>query len=54
MPNYICWTKHGKKGVIQEDDNEDEENMADFAQFFDTVMGRLKRLYRMTLMMMMI
>ena len=25
MPNYNCWTKHGERGVIMED-NEEEEN----------------------------
>ena len=24
MPNYICWTKHGKEGIIQEDDDEED------------------------------
>ena len=26
MPNYICWTKHGKRGVIMEEDEEEEGN----------------------------
>jgi hypothetical protein len=41
MPNYICWTKHGEKGIIQAD-NEEEEDMPDFAQFIDTVMGEVE------------
>ena len=24
MPNYICWTKHGERGVIMEEDDEEE------------------------------
>ena len=42
MPNYICWTKHGKRGVIQEEDEDDEENIPDWAQygtFVDTTMS---------------
>ena len=29
MPNYICWTKHGERGVIMEKDEEegDDDNM---------------------------
>ena len=41
MPNYIYWTKHGEKGIIQAD-NEEEEDMPDFAQFIDTVMGEVE------------
>jgi hypothetical protein len=24
MPNYICWTKYGERGVIMEEDKEEE------------------------------
>jgi hypothetical protein len=27
MPNYICWTKHGERGVIMEEDEEEEGEM---------------------------
>ena len=47
MPNYICWTKHGERGVIMEEDEEEEEgdddNMiihgfAEYGAFDDTAM----------------
>jgi hypothetical protein len=27
IPNYICWTKHGERGVIMEEDEEEEDGM---------------------------
>ena len=42
MSNYVCWTKHGEKGVIQEDDEVDDDHIPDFSQygiFGDTMMG---------------
>jgi hypothetical protein len=46
MPNYICWTKHGERGVIMEEDEElgDDDNIiihgfAEYGAFDDTVMG---------------
>jgi hypothetical protein len=46
MPNYICWTKHGERGVIIEEDEEegDDDNMifrgfAEYSAFDDTAMG---------------
>ena len=26
MPGYNCWTKHGERGVIMEDNEEEEDN----------------------------
>jgi hypothetical protein len=48
MPNYICWTKHGERGVIMEEDEEkegDDDNMifrgfAKYGAFDDTAMGK--------------
>ena len=45
MPHCICWTKHGERGVIQEDDKEEEgdDHIPDFAQyapFEDTTMSK--------------
>jgi hypothetical protein len=31
MPNYICWTKHGERGVIMEED--EEEDMAELINY---------------------
>jgi hypothetical protein len=48
MPNYICWTKYGERGVIMKEDEEEEEgdddNMifrgfAEYGAFGDTAMG---------------
>jgi hypothetical protein len=46
MPNYICWTRHGERGVIIEEDEEegDDDNMifrgfAEYGAFDDTAMG---------------
>ena len=47
MPNYICWTMHGERGVIMEEDEEevgDDDNMiicgfAEYGAFDDTAMG---------------
>jgi hypothetical protein len=46
MPNYICWTKHGERGIIMEEDDEeegDDDNMifygfAEYGAFDDTAM----------------
>ena len=47
MPNYICWTKHGERGVIMEEDKEEEgdddniiiRDLAKYGAFDDTAMG---------------
>jgi hypothetical protein len=48
MSNYICWTKHGEKGVIMEEDEEEEEGdddniiicgFAEYSAFDDTAIG---------------
>jgi hypothetical protein len=46
MPNYICWTKHGERGVIMEQDEEEEgdddniiiRGFAEYGVFDDTTM----------------
>src|SRR5688572_3013652 len=43
MPNYLVWTKHGERGVIMEDgeEEEDDNNISDWAAgqaFADTTM----------------
>jgi hypothetical protein len=40
MPNYFCWTKHGERGVIMEDpEEEDDDNYPVFSEHGDTTMG---------------
>ena len=46
MPNYICWTKHGERCVIIEEDKEegDDDNIiicgfAEYGAFDDSAMG---------------
>jgi hypothetical protein len=47
MTNYICWTKHGERGVIMEEDEEEEgdddniiiRGFAEYDAFDDTTMG---------------
>jgi hypothetical protein len=38
MPSYNCWTKHGEKGVIMED-NEEEEDDDMYPKYGDTTTG---------------
>jgi hypothetical protein len=50
MSNYICWTKHEERGVIMEEDEEQEGNddnmifcgLAEYGAFDDTAMGEAK------------
>jgi hypothetical protein len=42
MPNYFVWTKHGERGVIMEDDDEEDDTIPDWSQggaFADEPMG---------------
>ncbi|WVZ88999.1 hypothetical protein U9M48_035464 [Paspalum notatum var. saurae] len=42
MPGYVCWTKHGELGVLEGEDDEEEEDNIDLMQFnsfADTLMG---------------
>ena len=43
MPNYICWTKHRKTGVIMEEGEEeqwdDDDIIVEYGAFNDTAMG---------------
>ena len=44
MPNYYVWTKHGKKGILLDNNEEEDDMIPDFAGnygafFYDTVMG---------------
>ena len=41
MPGYYCWTKHGEKVVIMEDNEEEEDNdnYPMFNEQIDTTMG---------------
>ena len=44
MPNYYVWTKHGERGIMLENDEEEEESIPDFAAdysafFEDPTMG---------------
>ena len=40
MPNYFCWTKHGERGVMMEDsEEEDDDNYPVFSEHGDTTMG---------------
>jgi hypothetical protein len=38
MPSYNCWTKHGKREVMMED-NEEEEDDDMYPEYNDTAMG---------------
>jgi len=44
MPNYYIWTKHGEKGIMLDNNEEEEDTIPDFAAnygafFEDTPMG---------------
>src|SRR3989337_310369 len=41
MPHYNCWTKHGERGVMMEDneEEEDDENYPMFPGYRDTATG---------------
>jgi hypothetical protein len=42
MPNYICWTKHGETRVIEDEEEEYDDTLSNYAQyssFIDVVMG---------------
>jgi hypothetical protein len=41
MPSYNCWTKHGERGVIMED-NEEEADDDMYPEYSDTAMGEAK------------
>ena len=45
MPGYYCWTKHGEKGVIMKDNEEEEDNdnYPMFNEQIDTTMGGKRR-----------
>ena len=46
MPGYNCWTKHGERGVIMEDNEEEEDNdnYHMFTEHGDRTMGGLSSL----------
>jgi membrane-bound inhibitor of C-type lysozyme len=31
MANYVVWTKHGERGVLMEDNEEEDDNIPDWA-----------------------
>jgi hypothetical protein len=31
MANYVVWTKHGERGVLMEDNEEEDDNVPDWA-----------------------
>jgi membrane-bound inhibitor of C-type lysozyme len=33
MPNYICWTKHGETGVLEDEQEEEDNTILDYAQY---------------------
>ena len=44
MLNYYVWTKHGERGIMQDNNEEEEDMIPDFAAnygafFYDTAMG---------------
>jgi hypothetical protein len=43
MPSYNCWIKHGERGVIMED-NEEEENDDMYPEYGDTATGEKLKL----------
>jgi hypothetical protein len=40
MSGYNCWTKHGERGVMMEDNNEEEndDNYPVYPEYSDTTM----------------
>ena len=44
MPGYNCWTKHGERGVIMEDNEkeEDNDNYPMFTEHGGSTMGKTK------------
>ena len=42
MPSYNCWTKHGERGVMMEDNEEEEndDNYPMFPEYGDTAMEK--------------
>ncbi|KAK1682670.1 hypothetical protein QYE76_043518 [Lolium multiflorum] len=44
MPGYNCWTKHGERGVMMEDNEEeqDDENYPMFPEYGDTAPGEVE------------
>ena len=38
MPSYNCWTKHAERGVVLEDNEEEEEEDPMFPEYGDTAM----------------
>ena len=47
MPNYYVWTKHGERGIVLNNNIEEEDTIPDFAAnynffFNDTAMGELE------------
>ena len=43
MPSYNCWTKHGERGVMMEDNEEDkDDDNYMFLEYGDTARGKLK------------
>jgi hypothetical protein len=42
MPNYICWTKHGEIGILDDEGEDDDDTTIVYAQygsFADDVIG---------------
>jgi hypothetical protein len=39
MPSYNCWTKHGEREVIMEDNEEEEEDDDMYPEYGDTATG---------------
>ena len=35
MGNYTLWTKHGEPGVVMQDGEEDDYNIADWAHLYE-------------------
>jgi len=45
MPNYFVWTKHGERGIMLDNDKEEEDKIPDIADEYnafyeDTIMAR--------------
>ena len=44
MPNYFVWTKHGERGIMLDNNEEEEDRIPDFAGnygafFYDTAIA---------------
>ena len=56
MPHYNVWTKHGERGVMMEDnkEEEDDDNYPRLPEYNGTTMGELKKRHQMSPLMILV